>query len=87
MGNLFITNAPMLFSGIWAIVKGFLDEKTRSKIKILGSNYLQTLEQFVDRADIPTFLGGDCDCPGGCLDVNKGPWNDYEIHGGGVRLK
>jgi len=29
MGNLFVINAPMLFSGIWAVVKGFLDEKTR----------------------------------------------------------
>ena len=32
MGNMFIVNAPMLFSGIWAVVKGFLDEKTRNKI-------------------------------------------------------
>ena len=40
MGNMFIVNAPMLFSGIWAVVKGFLDEKTRNKIKILGANFL-----------------------------------------------
>ena len=43
MGNLFVCNAPMLFSGIWAVVKGFMDEKTRGKIKIIGSNFLPTL--------------------------------------------
>lgn len=47
MGNLFVVNAPMLFSGIWAVVKGFLDEKTRGKIKIIGGTFLPTLEQFL----------------------------------------
>ena len=46
---MYIVNAPMLFSGIWAVVKGFLDEKTRNKIKILGSGFLSTLEQHIDR--------------------------------------
>ena len=87
MGNLFVVNAPMLFSGIWAVVKGFLDEKTRGKIKIVGSNFLPTLEQFVDRENIPGFLGGGCECPNGCINSNIGPWNDYEIHGHGIRRK
>ena len=84
MGNLFIVNAPMLFSGIWAVVKGFLDEKTRGKIKIIGSNFLPTLEEHWDRASIPDFLGGDCTAS---LDDNKGPWDDFEIHGTGIRPK
>lgn len=90
MGNLFIVNAPMLFSGIWAIVKGFLDEKTRGKIKILGGNFLPTLEQHWDRASIPSFMGGECECAhveGGCISSNIGPWNDFEIHGTGIRPK
>ena len=32
LGQLLIVNAPYLFSGVWAIVKGWLDEKTRKKI-------------------------------------------------------
>lgn len=32
MGQMFIVNAPFLFTGVWAIVKGFLDERTRNKI-------------------------------------------------------
>ena len=89
MGNMFIVNAPMLFSGIWAVVKGFLDEKTRNKIKIIGSNFLPTLTEYWDINDIPTFMGGNCECPneGGCISSNKGPWNDYEIHGTGIRRK
>lgn len=39
MGNMYIVNAPLIFSGIWALVKGFLDEKTRKKIIIAGSKY------------------------------------------------
>ena len=87
MGNLFVVNAPMLFSGIWAVVKGFLDEKTRGKIKIIGSNFLPTLEQFVPREQIPSFMGGGCECEGGCINSNIGPWNDFEIHGYGIRRK
>ena len=89
MGNMFIVNAPMLFSGVWAVVKGFMDEKTRNKIKIVGSSYLSTLEQFMDRDTIPKFLGGNCECPGegGCTSSNIGPWNDFEIHGSHIRRK
>jgi len=87
MGNLYVVNAPMLFSGIWAVVKGFLDEKTRGKIKIIGGNFLPTLEEHWDRANIPTFLKGDCECPEGCINSNIGPWNDFEIFGTGIRPK
>mmetsp|Transcript_90097 Transcript_90097/g.124377 ORF Transcript_90097/g.124377 Transcript_90097/m.124377 type:complete len:112 (-) Transcript_90097:134-469(-) len=81
MGNLFVINAPMLFSGIWAVVKGFLDERTRNKIKILGGSYLKTLLEFVNEEDLPAFIGGTCTCEeygGNCLTSNRGPWNDYE---------
>ena len=43
MGQLYIINAPMLFTGVWAIVKGFLDEKTRKKITIKGGSYQKDL--------------------------------------------
>lgn len=43
MGATFIVNAPLLFSGVWAVVKGFLDEKTRKKITIKGGSYQKDL--------------------------------------------
>jgi len=48
MGAMFIVNAPMLFTGVWAIVKGFLDERTRNKIHIKGGKYEKELLEVVD---------------------------------------
>jgi hypothetical protein len=39
MKSMYVVNAPFLFSGVWAVCKGFVDEKTRSKIHIIGSSY------------------------------------------------
>ena len=61
---MFIINAPMLFTGIWAMVKGWIDEKTRQKIKILGSSFKKELFEVCDPESIPKFIaGGKCDCP------------------------
>ena len=76
MGNLFIVNAPMMFSGIWRVAKGFLDERTRKKIEVKGGSYLKTLLEFAEEEDIPEFLGGKCTEP---FPSDVGPWNDYEI--------
>jgi hypothetical protein len=43
MGKMFIINAPFVFSSIWSMVKGWIDEKTRKKISILGSGYSKQL--------------------------------------------
>lgn len=51
---------------------------------------MPTLEQHWDRENIPSFLGGGCECAhveGGCINSNIGPWNDFEIHGTGIRPK
>ena len=87
MGNLFVTNTPMVFSGIWAVCKGFLDEKTRNKIKLCGGDFKKKLLDFLDNEQIPDFLGGKCKCehhPEGCISSNIGPWNDYEIQADGT---
>lgn len=78
MGATFIVNAPMLFSGVWAVIKGFLDEKTRKKITIKGSGYQKDLLELVNDHNLPEFLGGKCTQFGMHKD-GVGPWNDYEI--------
>ena len=74
---MFIVNAPALFSGIWAIFKGFIDEQTRKKITILGGNFKAQLLQAVEPENLPDFFGGTCTCAdyeGGCLMSKAGPW-------------
>ena len=87
MGHTFLINTPMIFRGAWAVIKGFMDEETRNKIKMLGTDYMETLKDFVEMDNLPSFLGGNCECEGGCLIKCSGPWDDYEIHGKGIRLK
>lgn len=58
MGKLVILNAPFFFTGVFAIIKGWLDEKTRRKISLLGTNYLKFLLEYCNEDQIPTFLGG-----------------------------
>jgi hypothetical protein len=79
MGNLFIVNAPFLFAGVWTIIKSFIDEKTRAKIKIIGSGWKPVLLENVDAEKLPVFLGGTCTCGGTveeplCMTSNAGPW-------------
>ena len=45
---MMIVNAPTLFTGIWAIVKNFLDERTRAKIQIVGGKYTEKLLALID---------------------------------------
>lgn len=82
LGAMYLVNANFLFRGVWAVVKGFLDEKTRKKVTILGKDYEATLLGLVDAQNLPAFLGGDCDCSattGNCMTSGIGPWKDYEL--------
>lgn len=78
LGHLFIINAGFIFKTIWAVIKGFIDEKTKQKISIEGHDYYKKLIKFVDEENIPSFLGGKCKCEhseGGCMTSDVGPWN------------
>ena len=85
-----IINAPWLFSAIWTVVSGFVDEKTAAKISVLGTGYQQELLELVDKENLPSVVGGTCDCPGGlifeliqigCQNSDIGPWNDGTVEG------
>lgn len=76
------------------MIKGFLDEKTANKIRVIPAADTQTeLLKFINEEDIPTFIGGSCTCKGTptqgrverCLLSNKGPWSQYERTPSGVR--
>lgn len=78
LGKMFVINASTVFSLIFSIVKGFIDEKTQKKISVLKSDYQDKLLEFIDKQNLPTIFGGSCTCShieGGCLFSDIGPWN------------
>lgn len=86
-----IVNAPMLFTGVWAVVKAWLDEKTREKIQIVGGGYTKKLLQYIDEDQLVDFLGGKNTSK---IEDDIGPWNEFELVDGvnkndvvGVRRK
>ena len=76
LGKLYIINAPWGFSGIFSVVKGYLDPVTVSKIHVLGSGYQKELLAQVPKENLPEVVGGSCNCPGGCQLSDVGPWRD-----------
>lgn len=76
LGKMYLINTPWGFSGVWNMVKGWLDPVTVKKIHVLGSNYQKELLSQVPPENLPVVLGGTCECPGGCSLSNDGPWQD-----------
>ena len=76
MGKFVIINGGMMFAGIWKVIKGWLDEKTRSAIDILGHNYLEILKKDIEIDVIPVFLGGNNEAD---FSNATGPWDDYDL--------
>lgn len=58
LSRMFIINAPGLFTGVWRILKAFIDDRTKQKIQIFGSNYRDTLVQYIDPQYLPDFVEG-----------------------------
>jgi hypothetical protein len=72
---MYIVNCSWVIKAGWWIIKKFLDEKTVAKMHILGSDYKDELLEHVDAANLPSFLGGACQCkPHGCILQDDGPW-------------
>ncbi|EGG07732.1 uncharacterized protein MELLADRAFT_28365, partial [Melampsora larici-populina 98AG31] len=62
MGYLAIINAPYTFATIFKAIQPWLSKETISKINILGDNYISTLLEHIEEEDLPSYLGGKCDC-------------------------
>jgi len=76
LGRLYLINAPWGFSGVFNVVKGWLDPVTVEKIHVLGSNYQKELLSQVPAENLPKMFGGVCECDGGCGFSDAGPWTD-----------
>mmetsp|Transcript_9173 Transcript_9173/g.11454 ORF Transcript_9173/g.11454 Transcript_9173/m.11454 type:complete len:281 (-) Transcript_9173:2066-2908(-) len=55
-----IVNAPSMVSMFWKVIKPFLPERTRKKVKIMGSDFYDEVVPLVEggKASLPKFLGG-----------------------------
>ena len=69
--KLIIINAPIVFKGVWNIVKYWVDSKTRKKIEIYWSNDTETLLKYIDRSKLYHKFGGNCQDE---ILNNPGPW-------------
>lgn len=59
LGGVFVINAPWAFTAVWRMIRPLLDERTRNKVTILGSNYLEALQEHVDIDQIEVEYGGN----------------------------
>ena len=62
IGGIRLCNQPWFFSTLWAFMSVFLKEKTKSRIKLLGSDHAALLDE-CPKASIPRELGGELVLP------------------------
>ena len=78
LAGCYVLNAGFAFRSFYSAIKIFVDAKTREKVRVFGDNYKEGLLEKIDPDCLPSFFGGTCQCPGGCLFSNAGPWKKEE---------
>ncbi|NXG49632.1 S14L2 protein, partial [Psilopogon haemacephalus] len=63
--RLFIVKAPKIFPVAYNLVKHLLSEDTRKKVVVLGSNWKEELQKYIDPSQIPVEYGGTLTDPDG----------------------
>jgi len=83
--SMIIINAPLSFRGVWAIIKPWLDPKTRTKVEIYGTNFHARLAELIAPEELPEIYGGTCTCEGkydngdSCLNIVRTVQKDPSI--------
>uniref|UniRef100_G3VS19 SEC14 like lipid binding 4 n=2 Tax=Sarcophilus harrisii TaxID=9305 RepID=G3VS19_SARHA len=63
--NLIVVKVPKLFPIVYNLVKPFISEKTSKKFVIMGANWKEDLQKFVDPDQLPAEYGGTLTDPDG----------------------
>ena len=58
LARAFMINAPLLFRGIYSIFQLVMDERTKDKVRVLGSDYHHEISKYIDAENLPEFAGG-----------------------------
>ena len=70
--RLFVVNCPSMIMFAYSLVKGHLDPRLQAKIVFVNpKETTETLLQVIDADKLPAFLGGKCECEGGCVPMPK----------------
>ncbi|PRP77608.1 hypothetical protein PROFUN_00469 [Planoprotostelium fungivorum] len=84
LSKSFMFNSPMLFSGIWSLIRPMLHKNTTDKIQIKGwSGYDTLLCDELGAENVPAEYGGKCQCKGegkACLARDVEPTPSYIRH-------
>eukprot|EP01083_Nonionella_stella_P177133 621763_1 len=76
LSQLFVINAPWLFTTVWAVIKLFISERNQQKVQIFGEDYMEELLKVIDIDQLPTFIGGEC--PKNCTRENFWKCDEHE---------
>ncbi|CAH1802359.1 unnamed protein product [Owenia fusiformis] len=82
MKQMFVINAPRIFPLLWKVARPLMSEHTKQKIQVLGSDYKEVLQRYIDADQLPGFLGGTITDPDGNPDCKT-----LLVHGGQVPEK
>mmetsp|Transcript_7854 Transcript_7854/g.25924 ORF Transcript_7854/g.25924 Transcript_7854/m.25924 type:complete len:387 (-) Transcript_7854:223-1383(-) len=61
LGALVFVNAPMIFTALWRMIRGWLDPETARKVQIYGSNFEAKLRELVEPSQLLREYGGTND--------------------------
>ncbi len=59
---MYLVNVPWIFGLCWRIVKPWVPDASIAKITICGDNWKEVLKQNFEAENLPSFLGGTCEC-------------------------
>ena len=58
LGTHYIINAPLIFTGMWKVIKKWLDPKTAAKFEVHGTDYRAALLKAIHPSQLPVEYGG-----------------------------
>lgn len=62
LNKMVIVNAPGFFSMTWKLIRGWIDQRTSSKVEVVGADkekLLKKLSNFIDPDELPSDYGGN----------------------------